>query len=59
MRLTYRYMVKSLGGLLNRQSRAVNFVWNFANDRQRDAVKWDRRWLDGNSVPFGLTSPSG
>ncbi len=47
MKLTYRYRVKNLNGLLNRQARAVNFVWNFANDRQRDAVKWGRRWLSG------------
>ena len=47
MKLTYRYRVKNKNGLLNRQARAVNFVWNFANDRQRDAVKWGRRWLSG------------
>jgi IS605 OrfB family transposase len=30
MVLVYRYRVKSLNGLLNRQRRAVNYVWNFA-----------------------------
>lgn len=45
MLLTYRYRVKSLTCLLNRQARAVNFVWNYCNDRQKDAVKWGRRWL--------------
>ena len=34
MILVYRFRVKSLNGLLNKQSRAVNFVWNFCNDRQ-------------------------
>jgi len=47
MILTYRYRVKNLGGLLNRQARAINFVWNFCNDRQKDALKWGRKWLTG------------
>ena len=29
MILVYRYRVKSLNGLLNKQARAVSFVWNF------------------------------
>jgi len=45
--LVYRYRVKSLTGLLNRQSRAVNFVWNFCNDTQKHALKWDRKWPTG------------
>lgn len=40
-------MVKSLNGLLNKQSRAVNFVWNFCNDRQKDALRFGRRWHTG------------
>ncbi len=47
MKLTYRYRVKNHLGLLNRQARAVNFVWNFCNDRQKDALKWDRKWPTG------------
>lgn len=47
MILVYRYRVKSLNGLLNKQSRAVNFVWNYCNDRQKDALKWGRKWLSG------------
>ena len=47
MILVYRYRVKSLNGLLNRQARACNFVWNYCNDRQKDALKWNRRWLTG------------
>ncbi|MBP0611346.1 transposase, partial [Burkholderia sp. CpTa8-5] len=27
MILVYRYRVKSLNGLLNKQSRAVNYIW--------------------------------
>jgi putative transposase len=47
MVLVYRYRVKSLTGLLNTQSRAVNFVWNYCNDRQKDALRFDRPWLTG------------
>jgi len=47
MPLVYRYRVKSSTGLLNRQARAVNFVWNYCNDRQKDALRFGRRWLTG------------
>jgi IS605 OrfB family transposase len=47
MLLVYRYRVKSLTGLLNRQARACNFVWNFCNDTQRHALQWDKRWPSG------------
>lgn len=47
MKLAYRYRVKSLTGLLNKQARAVNFVWNYCNDRQKDALRFDRRWHTG------------
>src|ERR1700686_5303304 len=40
MLLVYRYRVKSLTGLLSRQARACNFVWNFCNDTQKHALKW-------------------
>jgi putative transposase len=36
--LVYRYRVKSLNGLLNRYSRAVNYVWNYCNDTQKYAL---------------------
>ena len=45
MKLTFRYRVKSLTGLLSRQARAVNFVWNYCNDRQKDALRFSRPWL--------------
>lgn len=47
MILVYRYRVKSLNGLLNQQSRACNFVWNYCNDRQKDALRFGRPWLTG------------
>ena len=34
-------------GLLCWQSRAVNFVWNYCNDRQKDAFRFHRRWHTG------------
>lgn len=47
MILVYRYRVKSLTGLLNKQARAYNFVWNYCNDRQKDALRFGRRWHTG------------
>jgi len=47
MLLVYRYRVKSLNGLLNQQARAVNVVWNYCNDRQKDALRYSRPWLSG------------
>lgn len=47
MVLVYRYRVKSLNALLTRQARAVSFVWNYCNERQKDALRFGRRWLTG------------
>ena len=47
MVVVYRYRVKSLTGLLNKQARAVNFCWNYCNDRQKDALRFHRPWLTG------------
>jgi putative transposase len=47
MLLVYRYRIKSLTGLLNRQARACNFVWNFCNDTQLQALKWNKHWPSG------------
>ncbi|MGH8132245.1 MAG: RNA-guided endonuclease InsQ/TnpB family protein, partial [Steroidobacteraceae bacterium] len=47
MILVYRYRVKSLSGLLNQQSRAVNYVWNYCNDIQKHALKWNKSWPSG------------
>lgn len=47
MILVYRYRVKSLNGLLNKQARAVSYVFNFCNDTQKHALKWGKRWLTG------------
>lgn len=55
MELAYRYRVKSLLGLLNRQARTVNFVWNYCNDRQKDALRFNRPWHTGFDL-INLTS---
>lgn len=47
MIVVYRYRVKSLTGLLNKQARACNFVWNYCNDRQKDALRFGRKWHTG------------
>ena len=47
MKLVFRYRVKSLTGLLNRQARTVNFVWNYCNNRQKDALRFSRPWRSG------------
>jgi putative transposase len=60
--LVYRYRVKSLSGLLNRQSRAVNYVWNYCNDTQKHALKWNKRWPSGfdlNVLTTGCTKELG
>ena len=54
----YRYRVKSLNGLLNRQARAVNFVWNFCNDTQKHALKWRKRWPTGFDLNVLTTGSS-
>ena len=58
----FRYRVKSLNGLLNRQRRAVNFVWNFCNDTQKFALKWHKRWPSGfdlNTLTTGTSKDLG
>jgi putative transposase len=47
MILVYRYRVKSLKGLLNKQARTVSFVWNYCNDAQKHALKWGKKWPTG------------
>ena len=62
MVLTYRYRVKSLNGLLNKQARVVNFVWNYCNDRQKDALRFNRKWLTGfdlNNLTAGSSKELG
>jgi hypothetical protein len=56
--MIYRYRVKSLSGLLNEQTRTVNFVWNYCNDRQKDALRFGRAWLTGFDLNVLATGSS-
>lgn len=59
---TYRYRVKSLNGLLNQQSRAVNYVWNYCNNAQKHALKWRTKWpagFDLNKLTAGSSKELG
>lgn len=48
MQLTYRFRLRDKHAReLNRQARAVNFVWNYCNETQRKAVGSGRKWLSG------------
>ncbi len=58
MILVYRYRVKSLNGLLNKQSRVVNCVWNFCNDTQKHALKWNKKWPTGFDLNVLTTGSS-
>lgn len=46
MQLTYKFRLRDTAeSELRRQSRAVNFVFNYCNERQREAVSKGRKWL--------------
>jgi IS605 OrfB family transposase len=48
MQLTYRFRLKDKHGSdLRRQSRAVNFVWNFCRETQQNALRWGKKWPTG------------
>ncbi len=48
MQLTYRFRLRDKHcSELNRQSRAVNFVWNYCNETQRNAARSSKKWLSG------------
>lgn len=58
----YKYRVKSNERTLERWARACNFVWNFANDRQKDALRFGRKWLTGfdlNKLTSGVSKELG
>src|ERR1700694_2902949 len=62
MILGYRYRVKSLNGLLNKQACAVNTVFNYCNDIQKQALKWGKTWPTGfdlNTLTTGSSKELG
>ena len=51
MQLTYRFRLRdTCDSELTRQARAVNFVWNYANETQQQAVKRGRKWLSWHDL---------
>jgi IS605 OrfB family transposase len=54
---TYKFRVKSHLGFLNSQARKVNWVFNYCNDTQKQAVKRGNKWLSGFDLNY-LTSGS-
>ena len=51
MQLTYRFRLRDTADSeLTRQARAVNLVWNFANETQQQAVKRGRKWLSWHDL---------
>lgn len=64
MLLTFKFRLKDKhAAALNRQARAVNFVWNYCNEGQQRAVRTGRKWLSypdlarmtaGSSKELGL-----
>lgn len=46
MRLVYKFRLRDKHvSDLNRQARAVNFVWNYCNETQQKAARAHRKWL--------------
>lgn len=46
MQLTYKFRLRDTADSeLRRQARACNYVWNFCNETQQQAVKRGRKWL--------------
>lgn len=45
----FRYRIKDSActAALERMARAVNTVWNFCNETQQHALRWNRRWPTG------------
>lgn len=57
---TFRYRIKDStpGKRLERMASAVNFVWNYCNDTQKTALRWDKKWPSGFDLNK-LTTGSG
>ena len=57
---TFRYRIKDAtdGAKLDKLARSVNFVWNFCNETQEHALRWNQRWPTGFDLQK-LTAGSG
>ena len=59
MKLTCRLRLRDKHAAeLNRQARAVNYVWNYCNETQQKAARTGRRWLGAFDL-MRLTAGSG
>lgn len=48
MQLTYKFRLRDTADSeLQRQARAVNYVFNFCNETQKTALKWGKKWPSG------------
>ena len=61
---TYRYRIKdsSAAPQLNKLARSCNFVWNFCNESQEHALRWNQRWPTGfdlNKLTAGCSKELG
>lgn len=61
---TYAYRIKDStnGKVLNELTRSVNYVWNFCNESQLHALKWNLRWPTGfdlNKLTSGVSKALG
>ena len=61
---TYRYRIKDSTDApqLNRWARSVNQVWNFCNETQEHALRWNQRWPTGfdlNKLTTGCSKELG
>ncbi|MGI9297627.1 MAG: RNA-guided endonuclease InsQ/TnpB family protein, partial [Gammaproteobacteria bacterium] len=64
MLTVYRFRIKDSNAAkqLDRMARAVNFVWNFCNQTQLHAVKWNMKWPTGydlNKLTAGVSKELG
>ncbi len=61
---TYRYRIKdsSAAPQLNKLACACNFVWNFCNESQEHALRWNQQWPTGfdlNKLTAGCSKELG
>lgn len=47
MLLSLQLRIKGRCGNLNKTAAAVNTVWNFCNQTQKHALRWDKKWPSG------------
>ncbi len=60
MQITYRFKLRDKHRAeLNRQARAVSFVWNYANEMQRKAARDGRKWLSAYDLHKLTSGTSG